>query len=855
MAYKQLGPGVSQNPQAVVPGAGAYTAEDHSWEGIVFQYNKPVLDWELNLQNEVCGPYGLEQHIRQTLASGFLSGDFFESGSIGSSFQFLAPIVGNENSFVVNAADLVINGWAVRFEYSDTSLVGQNQIYLPVPPVVGTDTHVVIIEAWRALVSATTLTNKSPSGQILRHGNAKAPDVVGNQNLVDDLIDPTYASETQARVQVQYRYRVIPTWALDTYPEVPDGAVANTVPYLFASGVDGAATAYAYVRVDGDPGLWRAGTGDAISAAALGTVDGYIYAIPLCAVCRRNSTAFDRTANLNGGAAISMLTSDRPDGLFSDQIVAADIVDLRKGASSNFQETLTRNFSNLLRNELATRAETTPDFCSGTSVFVRDEIGAGNLQPDAVRLHFSDRATTETITCVMSVAAPCASCAFDLTALPIASYGVVNVAALVPPGTAIVGVRNVRMNVSDLGPPPLPAEVDGFDPLNGVGFVAFITNTGSVVTLFFAWTVPPVNPVSVTVELEIAYPAGCGLSRTPTSAAAVWMPVAAAAFVDPAYVTVLPDVTRLLLDNSISPPLWSVDNAHRELRLTLKTSMLFGVANASQDGLYIWLPYRLDGTPILITDGVNPPYLTTNYVLDVAYTKVTLSFPITPYTAVNVSYNMVTPAPPIPFYEVFYYSRANQSIQVPAGVYQMQLRLRAAPSAITIDTLGSASPDDPLWPATGVCQIPLSNGGGEDLVNSPVAVQVPNSSSLDSGMADVSVKFAYLANNEVILRNNGDTVVDADGRNFWPRADPEATFYGSLDMTSDTPRRTMFPALMEVVSTDTDVVRPGTLVLAVFTDFRSLSNSVVSVVTIPSDGCAALYRVRGNLMNPRRLTP
>jgi hypothetical protein len=200
MAYKQLGPGVSQNPQTVVSGGGAYTAEDHSWESLVFQHNSPIHDWELNLQNEICGPYGIAQHVRQTLASGFLDGDFYESGRISQSFSFLPASVGNENSFLISASNLVVNGWGVRFEFSDTTTDGWNKINLPVPPVSGSSTSIVILEVWRALLTAGDLTNKSLSGQIFRHGNAKAPDLTGNRNLVDDMIDPVYAVESQARV-------------------------------------------------------------------------------------------------------------------------------------------------------------------------------------------------------------------------------------------------------------------------------------------------------------------------------------------------------------------------------------------------------------------------------------------------------------------------------------------------------------------------------------------------------------------------------------------------------------------------------------------------------------------------------
>lgn len=854
MAYKQLGPNVSQLPQAVSPGGGSFTAEDHSWECLVFQHNKPVMDWEMNLKDEIDGAYGLGQHIRKTLASGFLNGDFYESGSVGSSFSFLTPIAGNENSFLIAASDLVVNGWSIRFEYSDTSTDGWNQILLPVPPASGTDTNVVILEVWRALVVAGTTDNKSLSGQILRFGNAKAPDSGTNRNLADDLTDTTYLQETQARVQIQYRYRVVPAWDLNTYPEAPDQVVANTVPYLSASDVDGAASVYSYDRVDGDPGLWRAGAGDSASATALGTVDGYIYAVPLCAVFRRNSAAFDRATNLNGAALIAAGISDRPDGFFSDQVVAADVRDMRKGIAADFQEILARNFRYLMQNELGTEHEVTADDCSGTTVFVRDSLGAGDRQPDAIRLYFSDRAVTETVVCSVDLTvAPFTQCDIDATAIPVVWYGDVDITSLAPVGTSILEVRKVRIRISDIS-----EEVDGLDNTNGKIYVNNIDLTATHVTLYLQEDVLYAGPLEVMVELAIGYPSGCGLDRTPNGSVALWMPTGASAWIDPSLASSTSDITR----NSVDSTLWSIDNAHREIRATLKETSDTATLYASPTGDYVMLPQRLDGSQVDIDDGINPPYSTTNYTIDTAYTRIELSFAVVANTPVDVTYAATIPIPPIPAapdstYEVFYQSKAVQSVAVPPGSNQIKLRLRAMPSFLTISTAGSASPDDLTWPSmTGFSQIPMSDLSSDSAVDSSLEVQLPASTPVASGIASLSLKFSYFQNGEVTLVNLGDTTQDADGRRFWPRTDYDrVSFYGYPDLTSDVLRRTLFPVLMEVVSTDTNMFRPGTLVLAVFTSFDFGSQPVVSLSTSTGSGCAALYRVRGNLMNPRRLTP
>jgi hypothetical protein len=853
MAYKQLGPGVSQNPQTIVAGAGAYTAEDHSWEGVVFQFNKPVNDWELNLQNEITSAYGLGQHVRQTVPSGFLSGDFYEYSAVGPDFMFsISP--GYENAFMMAASDLVVNGWSVRFEYSDTETNGWNKIQLSGPPSTGRDSELVILEVWRALVTAGSGDNKSVSGQILRHGNAKAPDSVGNRNLVDDLIDPTYLDETQARVQIQYRYRVISWGSIEgTYPEAPDGVMANTVPYLNSSDVDGDSTSYPYERVTGDPGLWRAGDGDSTSASDLGTVDGYVYAIPLCAVYRRNSDGFDRSINLNGGVLIAVGTSDRPDGLFADQIVDKDVKDLRKAATSNFQEALTRNFNYLIQNQLATQSEIlSPSNCGGTSVFVHNTLApSGRQTPDGVRRLFSDRAVTETIVCKKQVMSPYSTVVIGMDDMPIVWYGSsVDLSSLVPSGTKFLEVRKLRLTVNST------QEVDGLDPTNGVIYADVIDLSSDEVTINFT-DISASGDVYAYVELAIGYPGDCGLERTPVEDGQVWMPESLDAWIDPAYVEALPDLSRLLLDSS----LWSIQWFHRELSLSLLCESESDNVFASSTGDYVMLPNRLSGS-VTIDDGINPSYGTTNYTINTTYTKIQLSHTVPANTVVNVTYTQLIPSPPLPagpgtWYDVFYTARANQSVEVPSGTYQMKLRLRAISPHMLMVTGSSASPDTPDWDLNGISQIPMANGDGEGSVgSSPVGVIMPDSAPVNSGFAYVPSKFTYLKNSEVLLRNVGDTVVDSDGRYFWPRigVNDVVEFRGIEDMGSDFPHRAVYPALMEVVSTDTNQIRPGTLVLALFTTYGTDSLSSISVLPTSSSGCVSIYRTRGNLINSRRLT-
>ena len=133
--------------------------------------------------------------------------------------------------------------------------------------------------------------------------------------------------------------------------------------------------------------LWIAGDGTEASATALGTVDGFSYAIPIGFVFRRNDAyagqtapftpgagnGFDPENNTNGalphvhpawlnpslGWNIPVDGSDRPDGFFHDAIVETDFLDLRKQVSPggiDLKAELERQMTLLLDNNMQTWA-------------------------------------------------------------------------------------------------------------------------------------------------------------------------------------------------------------------------------------------------------------------------------------------------------------------------------------------------------------------------------------------------------------------------------------------------------------------------------------------------------------------
>lgn len=268
---------------------------------VVWQKGKPPLDSELNLMSQQAFE-ALRQTVRTMLPSGFFldptrsASDFQTNPSWANLFKVGNPRVpfgfeeGTEKAPVMWAN---VNGMIVPICGTDT-VEGDlaNVIKLYPPPESDTRIDFLFLEVWATRVDANPSTvNKPSASTIWKYGNVK----FGGTNMADDLEDPTLGYETTARVQIQYRLRVHGSGtglggsvALDVYPDglgdphvLGQGTSANPV----------AAMTFLNMREElGDPGLWRAGDGNPNNS--LGTIDGYTFAIPVCAVFRRSSNVY-----------------------------------------------------------------------------------------------------------------------------------------------------------------------------------------------------------------------------------------------------------------------------------------------------------------------------------------------------------------------------------------------------------------------------------------------------------------------------------------------------------------------------------------------------------------------------------
>ena len=207
--------------------------------------------------------------------------------------------------------------------------------------------------------------NKPSQDTVYRHGNVDSPLSVAFPDEITDQTLQIANVETTLRVQLQYRIRVVENVnfkvqcdGFSSADVLARGTQVNPLPgYEFVpadmKSIRNNTSAIAYDV--NDSGLYIAGDGSETSSTALGTVDGFVYALPLAFVFRRNDAfvggtggGFEPDLNTNGGLpydhalfnnddvynAVPPGHSDRPDGYFSDALVATDILDLRRHVST-----------------------------------------------------------------------------------------------------------------------------------------------------------------------------------------------------------------------------------------------------------------------------------------------------------------------------------------------------------------------------------------------------------------------------------------------------------------------------------------------------------------------------------------
>ena len=268
---------------------------DKSLDMVLFQQGKPVLDSELNLAQNVQSQRHA-QLIRDTHPSGFVNLSEMENNPSNLT-QWRTK---EEMVAYVNGYRVVIPAGTV----------------MPVSaaPTTGAREDLIFLEVWLEEL-APTANPENTLSTVKQHGN------VDGTTLTNDLVDTNVNDETSRRVQVRYRIRNHENVDFETNPDGlrrPAGTWASGVVMGQGGASSPAATAnnrdrFTSVRETSvmtsmrnwsrmDPSLYLAGDGTQACADLYKSVDGYVYALPMFRLRRRNTGDFS-VQNPNGSRA------------------------------------------------------------------------------------------------------------------------------------------------------------------------------------------------------------------------------------------------------------------------------------------------------------------------------------------------------------------------------------------------------------------------------------------------------------------------------------------------------------------------------------------------------------------------
>jgi hypothetical protein len=320
-------------------------------DNVVFQYRKPPLTSEWNLVNQISNEK-VQEIARASYPSGWLTvGDILqdvdESNAITGQVNCSATYEANSfKLFSKNDNIAIVNGWPLIIQGTNSPDVN-NIIRLGEPG--GQLYDFVFLEVWRKLVGK--------DDPVYPYGN-----VLLNPYSDNEIEWPVVGTETTKRVQIQYRLRVADINT--TLNPTSDGFDTTVYPIGGRTAGEYEFASYAFRKHgSADIGLYISGDGSEASQTALGTVDGYVYAIPMFMVCRRLKwdTIFEaaamRHAFVNKAELSDGYVSDRPDGALADVIYKDDIVDFRHKVISSGKdvgELVDQTVSKLIAGELTT---------------------------------------------------------------------------------------------------------------------------------------------------------------------------------------------------------------------------------------------------------------------------------------------------------------------------------------------------------------------------------------------------------------------------------------------------------------------------------------------------------------------
>lgn len=279
--------------------------ENRNFSMVAFQQAKPILDSEMNLTQLI-----------QNKARADLIRTILEPGII--SIKTTTNVTDKKNTLRISEAVANMNGWLLYLYGANRTDASSDIVFTPAP-YNGTREDLAYLEAWFEEV-APTGSPEDDDESVYKYGG------LASGTVANDILDPTAEDETSRRIQLRWNIRTAADVNFTNYP-----AGINNTDRVKARGGNNSDTDYGYASLGN--GLYRAGDGSSAACTALKCVDGYVYAIPLFHVHRRNQTAYDAVNNPAGapayGSGVTIAT-----GLYHDVISASDVAPIYPVASA-----------------------------------------------------------------------------------------------------------------------------------------------------------------------------------------------------------------------------------------------------------------------------------------------------------------------------------------------------------------------------------------------------------------------------------------------------------------------------------------------------------------------------------------
>lgn len=289
---------------------------------VAFQQAKPAMDSEMNLSQQIQNKARADI-LRALLSPGLLS------------LATTTGVTDRRNALRISGAVANVNGWLV-YLYGQNRSDAMSDIVFPVAPNSGSREDLAFVEVWFEEV-APSGSPEDDDENVYRYGG------IASGTLANDLLDSVAGAETTRRIQLRWNIRTAADVNFTNYPKGVDNG--DRVKARAGAQSD---TNYAFGSVGN--GLYRAGDGSTAACLSLKCVDGYVYAIPLFRVHRRNQTAYNKTDNPYGAPAYNSGTQIAT-GLYHDVIATQDVTPLYPIASA-YEQSANRESDRAVLKEL-----------------------------------------------------------------------------------------------------------------------------------------------------------------------------------------------------------------------------------------------------------------------------------------------------------------------------------------------------------------------------------------------------------------------------------------------------------------------------------------------------------------------